>query len=336
MSFKITVEPSGHAFEAAPGQTLLQSALDQGVLLPYGCRNGACGACKGTLMQGQVDLGSYQEHALSAEERAAGKLLFCCAQALTDLTIQCKEVKSTGEITARTLPARVQKMALLAPDVMEIHLKLPASERLQFVAGQYIEILLKDGRRRAFSLANAPQDDEVLQLHVRRVPGGVFTEHVFTGMKEKDILRLNGPHGSFRLEEDCDRPVIFVAGGTGFAPAKAIIEYAIHSQIERPMVIYWGSRDRAGLYQDALARAWAERHPHIHYVPVLSEPASRDAWSGRTGLVHEAVLADFPNLAGYQVYACGAPAMIEAARRDFLARGLPEDEFLSDAFTFSV
>lgn len=336
MSFKINVEPSGHAFEAASDLSLLQSALDQGVLLPYGCRNGACGACKGSVRQGQVDPGTYQDSALSAEELAAGKVLLCCAKPLSDLTIECKEAKCVGEIVPKTLPARVQKMALLAPDVMEIHLKLPASERLQFVAGQYIEILLKDGRRRAFSLANAPHDDEVLQLHVRRVPGGVFTEQVFTSMKEKDILRLNGPHGSFHLEEDCDRPVIFVAGGTGFAPVKAIIEYALHSRIDRPMVIYWGSRDRAGLYLDALARAWAAQHPHIRYVPVLSHASTQDAWAGRTGLVHEAVLADFPSLAGYQVYVCGAPAMIDAARRDFLARGLPEEEFLADAFTFST
>ncbi len=334
MSFKITLLPSGHSFEAFADQSLLQTALDQGVLLPYGCKNGACGACKGTLVQGQVDLGAYQEHSLSAADRAAGKLLFCCAKPKSDLTIECKEVAAVGEIKAKTLPVRVQKLTRLAPDVMEIHLKRPATERMQFVAGQYIEILLKDGRRRAFSLANAPHDDEVLQLHVRLIPGGVFTGHVFSGMKEKDILRINGPHGSFHLEEDCDRPVIFLAGGTGFAPVKAMVEHALHNHIERPMAIYWGSRDQAGLYQDALARSWAEKHAQLSYVPVLSE--ADPTWQGRTGLVHEAVLADYPNLVGQQVYACGSPAMIEAARRDFLARGLPEDEFLADAFTFST
>jgi CDP-4-dehydro-6-deoxyglucose reductase len=334
MSFNITLLPSGHSFEAFADQSLLQTALDQGVLLPYGCKNGACGACKGTLVQGQVDLGAYQEHSLSAADRAAGKLLFCCAKPKSDLTIECKEVGGVGEIKAKTLPVRVQKMARLAPDVMEIHLKLPATERMQFVAGQYIEILLKDGRRRAFSLANAPHDDEVLQLHVRLIPGGVFTGHVFSGMKEKDILRINGPHGSFHLEEECDRPVIFLAGGTGFAPVKAMVEHALHNHIERPMAIYWGSRDQSGLYQDALARSWAEKHAHLRYVPVLSE--ADPTWQGRTVLVHEAVLADYPSLAGMQLYACGAPAMIEAARRDFIAQGLSEDDFLADAFTFST
>lgn len=335
MSFKITIEPTGHAFEGEAGQVLLQSALDQGVMLPYGCRNGACGACKGTLKTGQVDQGAFQEHALTAEERAAGKLLFCCAKPLSDLVIECKEVKSAGEIVAKTLPVRVQSMTLLAPDVMELRLKLPAGERLQFVAGQYLDFLLKDGKRRAFSLANAPHDDEFLQLHIRKVPGGEFTGHVFSGMKAKDILRIHGPHGSFHLEEDCDRPVIFLAGGTGFAPVKSIVEHAIHNGIERPMAIYWGSKDRAGLYLDALAKSWAAAHPWIRYIPVLSEPSADDAWDGRTGLVHQAILADYPSLAGQQVYACGAPAMIESAKRDFIAAGLPEEEFIADAFTFS-
>lgn len=334
MSFKITVEPSGHSFQGATGQTLLQSALDQGVLLPYGCRNGACGACKGTVRAGEADLGPFQEHALTADDRAAGKLLFCCATPRSDMVIHCKEVKSGGEIVAKTLPVRIQAMKRLAPDVMELHLKLPATERLQFVAGQYIDILLKDGGRRAFSLANAPHDDEVLQLHIRLVPGGQFTTHVFEGMKERDILRINGPHGSFRLEEDCDRPAILLVGGTGFAPIKALVEHAIHNRIERPMALYWGSRDQAGLYMDALAKSWAEKHPWIRYIPVLSEPDP--AWAGRTGLVHQAVLADYPSLAGQQVYACGSPVMIDAARKDFQAAGLPEDEFLADAFTFST
>ena len=335
MSFKITIQPSGQVFEAAPGQTLLQSALDAGVLLPYGCRNGACGACKGILLQGDVDQGGFQEHALPASERAAGKLLSCCAMPLSDLVLECKEVASGKAIVAKTLPARVQKMTRLAPDVIDLELRLPASERLQFLAGQYIDILLKDGRHRSFSLANAPHDDELLQLHVRLVPGGVFTGHVFNAMKERDILRFNGPHGSFFLREDSAKPIIFLAGGTGFAPVKSIVEHAIHNKIKRPMSIYWGSRDRAGLYQDALARSWAEQHEHIRYVPVLSEPTTADAWDGRTGLVHQAVLADFADLSGHQVYACGAPPMIDAARRDFVAQGQPEEEFFSDAFTFT-
>lgn len=336
MSFKITLQPSGQAFDAAPGQTLLQSALDAGVLLPYGCRNGACGACKAILVEGQIDGPEVQETVLPAAERKAGKFLTCVARPASDLKIECREVSAGAAIVAKTLPARVQKMNRLAPDVIELHLQLPASERLQFMAGQYIDILLKDGRRRSFSLANAPHDDNLLQLHVRLVPGGFFTTHVFNAMKERDILRFNGPHGSFFLQEDSKKPIVLLAGGTGFAPIKAIVEHAIHQGIQRPISIYWGSRDRAGLYQDALARSWAEQHAHIRYVPVLSEPTAADAWEGRTGLVHEAVLADFPDLSGHQVYACGAPPMIEAARRDFCAQsGLPAEEFFADAFTFN-
>ena len=216
-----------------------------------------------------------------------------------------------------------------------MHLRLPANERLQFLAGQYIDILMKDGRKRSFSLANAPHDDALLQLHIRHVPGGAFTEQVFTTMKVRDILRFNGPHGTFYLREDSSKPIIFLAGGTGFAPIKSIVEHALAENCQRPMSIYWGAKARIDLYMDALPAQWAASHAHISYVPVLSEPAADDAWSGRTGLVHQAILADFPDLSGHQVYACGAPGMIDAARRDFAAQGLPEDEFFADAFTFS-
>jgi len=216
-------------------------------------------------------------------------------------------------------------------------LRLLASERLQFWAGQYIDILLKDGKKRAFSLANAPHDDAVLQLHIRHVPGGLFTEQVFTTMKVRDILRFNGPHGSFYLREESAKPIILLAGGTGFAPIKAIVEHAIAEECARPMVIYWGAKGRVDLYQNALPEGWAAAHANIRYVPVLSEPATGDAWTGRTGLVHQAVMADFPDLSGHQVYACGSPAMIDAAPGDFVARcGLPEEEFFADAFTFSA
>ena len=228
-------------------------------------------------------------------------------------------------------------MERLAPDVMAIHLKLPGRERLQFLAGQYVDILLKDGRKRSFSLANAPHDDAFLQLHVRHVAGGLFTDQVFSSMKERDILRVNGPHGTFYLREDSPKPMILLAGGTGFAPIKAIVEHAIAENCVRPMHIYWGARARVDLYQNALPEQWAAQHANISYLPVLSEPAADDRWTGRSGLVHQAVIADFADLSGHQVYACGAPAMIDAARRDFATlRGLPEEEFFADAFTFAT
>ncbi|MDD2664931.1 MAG: CDP-6-deoxy-delta-3,4-glucoseen reductase [Dechloromonas sp.] len=337
MSYQITVQPSGRQFAAEPDETLLDAALRQGLTLPYGCKDGACGACKGKVVEGAVDHGKAQPHALKDDEKAAGLTLYCCARAQSDLVIECKQVGSTRDIPVKTLPGRIEKLEKLAPDVIELHLRLPASERLQFWAGQYIDILMKDGRKRSFSLANAPHDDAVLQLHIRHVPGGAFTEQVFSTMKLRDILRFNGPHGSFYLREESAKPVILLAGGTGFAPIKAIVEHAIAENSQRPLHIYWGAKARVDLYQHALPERWAAEHAHIRYVPVLSGPAPDDGWTGRTGFVHHAVLADFPDLSGYQVYACGSPAMIDNAKRDLVERcGLPAEEFFADAFTFAA
>jgi CDP-4-dehydro-6-deoxyglucose reductase len=335
MRYQITVQPSGRQFAAEGDETILDAALRQGLLIPYGCKDGACAACKGKVLCGEVDHGPAQAHALNEADKAAGLTLYCCARPLSDLEIECRQLRSATDIPVKTLPGRIEKFERLAPDVIEIHLRLPASERLQFLAGQYIDILLKDGKKRSFSLANAPHDDAVLQLHIRHVPGGLFTEQVFTTMKVRDILRFNGPHGSFFLREDSTQPMILLAGGTGFAPIKAIVEHALAEGCSRPMHIYWGAQARVDLYQDALPTRWAAEHAHVHYTPVLSNAAEGDAWTGRRGLVHHAVLADFPSLADYEVYACGSPAMIDAARRDFLTQGLPEEAFYADAFTFS-
>lgn len=332
----MTVQPSGHAFSVADDETILEAALRQGLTLPYGCRDGACGACRGKVLSGEVDHGKALEQALPAAERAQGLTLFCCARPRSDLVIESREVKKAGDIPVKTLPARVDSLVRAAPDVMIVKLKLPANERLQFLAGQYIDILLKDGRRRSFSLANAPHDDALLELHIREVPGGVFTGHVFSQMKTKDIVRFNGPHGSFFLREESDKPIVMIAGGTGFAPIKSIIEHAIAEQCRRPITLYWGGRRRVDLYALAQAESWAAGHDHIRFIPVLSEATAEDAWTGRSGLVHRAVMADFPDLSGHQVYACGAPAMIAAARRDLMAEcRLAESEFFADAFDYA-
>lgn len=335
MRYQVTVQPSGRQFEAEADESLLEAALRQGLTMPYGCKDGACGACKGKVVEGAVEHGKTS--ALSDADKAAGLTLYCCARATSDLVIECKQLRSAHDIPVKTLPARIEKLEKLAPDVIELHLRLPAAERLQFLAGQYIDILLKDGRKRSFSLANAPYEDNLLQLHIRHVPGGFFTEQVFTTMKVRDILRFDGPHGGFSLHNDAGKPVILLAGGTGFAPIKSIVEQAIADRYPHPLHIYWGAKARVDLYQNALPEMWAASHANIHYVPVLSEPAADDAWTGRTGFVHHAVLADFPDLSGYQVYACGSPLMIDVARKDFVGQcGLPEEEFFSDAFTFSA
>ena len=333
MSFTTTILPSGHKFAVDADENILEAGLRQGYTLPYSCRDGVCGACKGKIVQGEVDYGKYQASTLSDTEKKAGLALFCCAKAKSDLIIECREVSTLSDIPVKLLPTRVHKMEKLADDVMVIYLKLPASERLQFLAGQYIDILQKTSKPRSFSLANAPHDDEFLELHIRNISGGNFTHHVFTEMKERDILRIKGPLGTFFLREDSDKPIIFVASGTGFAPIKGIIEHALKIGIKRPMHFYWGARKLADLYMLDKATKWEAQG--IKFTPVLSDAIPEDDWQGRTGFVHQAVMEDYADLSGHQVYACGAPVVVEAAHRDYTTqRNLPNEEFFSDAFTF--
>ena len=335
MPHKITIQSSQHAFTAENEETILEAALREGYDLPYGCRNGACGSCKGRIVEGSVDHGKFDRKALSDAEIASGMTLFCCAKPLTDLVVDCREVKAAKDIQVKTLPCRVQKMIPTAKDTMILKLKLPSNERLQFLAGQYIDILLKEGKRRSFSLANAPHDDEFLELHIRNVAGGNFSQHVFTEMKEKDILRFEGPLGTFTLDEASEKPIILLASGTGFAPIKSIVEHAFHAGIKREMTLYWGAYARADLYMPELPEKWASEHDNFRFIPVLSDPLPGDNWTGRTGYVHQAVMQDHQDLSGFQVYACGSPLMVQAASTDFVGRGLPRDAFFSDAFTFS-
>jgi CDP-4-dehydro-6-deoxyglucose reductase, E3 len=333
MPNQVTIRPSNHVFAVQDDETILDAALREGHVISYGCRNGACGTCKGTVLAGNVDYGTYQESALTEAEKRLGLALFCQAKPRGDIVIECREVSAVKDIQIRTLPCRVQKMERVSHDIMVLYLKLPASERLQFLAGQYIDILMKDGSRRSVSMANGPHDDELLQIHLRDY-GGPFSQHVFNTMKVRDILRFEGPFGTFFLRDDSDKPIVLLASGTGFAPVKSLVEHAFHVNTRRSMVMYWGARVRADLYMNALPEEWARTHANFTYVPVLSEPLPGDQWTGRTGLVHHAVMQDLPDLSGYQVYACGAPIMVESAHRDFTTRcGLPEDEFFSDAFT---
>ena len=332
MPRQVTIKPSNHTFVAADGETILDGALREGFNIAYGCRDGACGSCKGKVLEGTVDYGAHQASALTDAEKKAGYALFCQAIPLSDVAIECREISALKDIPVRKLPCRVQKLERLAPDVMMLHLKMPVSERLQYLAGQYVDILTKGGLRRSLSLANAPHDDAVLQFHLRNY-GGPFSLYVFDALKEKDILRFEGPLGTFFLREDNVKPIILLASGTGFAPIKAIVEHALHKGFKRPMTLYWGCRVRADLYLNELAENWARAHG-VRYIPVLSDAKPNDHWQGRTGFVHRAVMQDFPDMSGYQVYACGAPIVIESARTDFSAQcGLPPEEFFCDSFT---
>lgn len=335
MSSQVTLQPSGHCFPVETGETILEAALRHGLNLPYSCKNGACGACKGTLVSGEVSHRPHQDKALTAAEAAAGKALLCCAETQGDVTVNVREVSAAGDIQVKTLPCRVESIDKVK-DVAVIKLKIPAAERLQFLAGQYIDILMRDGKARSFSLANAPHDDQLLELHIRHMPGGTFSDYVFNTMKVKEILRFKGPLGTFFLRDDSDKPIVFLASGTGFAPVKAIVEHALASGNRRQMVLYWGARKLDDIYMPELPAKWQAEYDNFTFIPVLSDPLPEDNWPGRTGLVHEAVLADFEDMSGYQVYACGAPAMVEVAHGAFTReRGLPEDEFFSDAFFLS-
>jgi CDP-4-dehydro-6-deoxyglucose reductase len=337
MSFTVTVRPSGRSFSVDRDEPVLHAAIRQGIGLPYGCKDGACGSCKSRLLEGRVIHGPHQLKALSAAEEEAGLILTCCAAPQTDLVVEARTVPGAGEFPIRKMPARVASIVRAAPDVVLLTMQLPANDPLRYRAGQYVEFILRDGARRSYSMANAPHtvtDKPFIELHVRHMPGGKFTDHVFGTMKDKEILRLEGPFGSFFLREDGDKPIVLLASGTGLAPIKAIIEHMQFKAITRPTVLYWGARRRADLYLHEWALQAVRQMPHLRYVPVLSEPAADDAWDGRTGFVHRAVMADLPDLSGHQVYACGVPIMVESAQRDFVATcGLPKDEFYADSFT---
>ncbi|HYB50890.1 MAG TPA: CDP-6-deoxy-delta-3,4-glucoseen reductase [Burkholderiaceae bacterium] len=365
-SYKVLVQPSGRQFTVSSEQTVLAAALAAGITLPHGCKNGACGSCKGKVLSGRVRHGPHAEAALSPADEAAGLALFCQAHPQADLIIEARIAAALDGIVPHKMPGRIERIDWPAKDVAILTVRLPATERLQFRAGQYMDFILANGVRRSYSIATMPSAEQTIEFHIRHMPGGTFTDALFgertPRVQERGILRLEGPLGTFFLRENDPQPIVLLASGTGFAPIKAIIETIFAKGIHRDdpatgrraraVVLYWGARTRKDLYLDALPRRWEQEQPNFRYVPVLSEPdrdASEDgapggssgptgvrapqAWSGRTGLVHRAVMQDLPDLSGYQVYASGVPIMVQSAHRDFVAQcGLEEENFFSDAF----
>jgi CDP-4-dehydro-6-deoxyglucose reductase len=332
--FQVTVQPSGRSFGAQENEAILAAAIRQGIGLPYGCKDGACGSCKCKKLEGTVIHGEHQSKALSAEEEAAGYVLTCCALPQTDVVLESRQVTDESAFPVKKMPSRVSSLEKKSHDVMIIKLQLPANDVMRFHAGQYIEFILRDGARRSYSMANAPHLGPGVELHIRHMPGGKFTDHVFTAMKEKEILRVEGPYGSFFLREDSDKPMVLLASGTGFAPLKAVIEHMQFKGITRPATLYWGGRRPGDLYLDDWVQAKLAEMPNLRYVPVISNALPEDNWMGRTGFVHKAVLDDLPDLSGYQVYACGAPIVVDSAREEYTAVAkLPAEEFFADSFT---
>ncbi len=337
MPFSVTVQPSGKLFQVERDEPVLAAAIRQGIGLPYGCRDGACGSCKCRLLEGRVIHGAHQAKALSEQEEADGFVLTCQATPQTDLVLEARTVPGAGDFAVRKMPSRVISIDKVAPDVAILKLQTPSNDAFLYRAGQYLEFILRDGSRRSYSMATAPlpnAEKPAVELHIRHLPGGKFTDLVFSTMKEKDILRAEGPFGSFFLRDDSDKPIVLLASGTGFAPIKAIIELLESQKNQRKATLYWGCRHRADLYLHDWALAAAARLQNLTYIPVLSEPKPDDEWKGRTGFVHQAVMHDLPDLMHHQVYACGAPIMVDSAQHDFVVKcGLPDDEFYADAFT---
>jgi len=336
MAFQVTNQKTGNSFSVEKTETVLDAAMRQSRVFSYSCRSGSCGSCKARLISGEVDPGEFTAGALSDSEQAAGSILLCQARPQGDIVIEVNELPPGTAMTIRTLPCRVVSLEKVSHDVMLLQLKLPQNQQFEYLPGQYIDILLRDGRRRSFSMANAAAAGENLQLHVRLVPDGHFTGQVFTTLKARDLLRFQGPLGTFFLREDETRPVIMVGGGTGLAPLKAILDDALSKHPDRAFHLFWGVRSVEDLYLDNEIRRWLDVHPNLGYTPVLSEPKAADSWDGETGFVHEAVLREYPELDRFEVYASGPPPMIEALKTTLAAHGLPPERLFFDSFEFTT
>lgn len=325
---------AGRSFTVQDGETVLAAALRAGIHLPYGCRTGSCGTCRAHVVAGETHYPGGPPLALTALEMKSGEALLCRAVPKSDLTVDAQEITAMAALRVKVMPCRVARMEKLAHDVMALYLRLPAVERMQFLPGQYIDVLLAKNHRRSFSLANPPHDDALLELHVRNVPGGLFSQEVFSHLREGALLRIQGPLGTFFLRENSTRPMVMVAGGTGYAPIQAMLRHLFEQGRPRDIAFYWGARAGRDLYADARLKAWASEHPSFRYVPVLSEPMAEDRWRGRTGFVHAAVLQDFPSPSGHDIYLSGPPPMVQAARAAFPAHGADPLHIYSDSFDF--
>ncbi|HJU08892.1 MAG TPA: 2Fe-2S iron-sulfur cluster-binding protein [Rhodanobacteraceae bacterium] len=333
MAFTVTLQASGKSFDVREGETVLEAAQRAGLALSYSCLAGVCGSCKATLIEGECSYPRNPPSALSAAERARDAVLLCQAVPKTDLVIAAREVASVEDLPRRELHVRVLDKHRWANDMLRLRLA-PIDTKLRWLPGQYIDVLLADGKRRAFSIALAPHLGPNLELHVRHVAGGGFTSYVFDELKPGDTLRIEGPLGTFVPREDSERPLLFVAGGAGFAPIKALVEHFMHLGTRRPMRLYWGARRAEDLYLRDLPQSWTGEAHDFQWQPVLSEP--QNAIGGaRYGFVHEAVLQDHRDLSIFDIYMSGPPAMIDAGRRLFVDAGLPEDRLYYDSFDYA-
>jgi NAD(P)H-flavin reductase len=329
------VVADGPTFECNDAENIVSAAERAGWAIPASCRAGICGTCEGEVSEGAFVVPGRNDDG-PILDGPAGTVKLCRARPRSDLRIAPREIKAVEPGSLKPIVAKVLKIEKPSAEVAVLKLRFPAGTRAKFRAGQYLRILLEDGSERSFSMANPPQSNDGVELHIRYLPGGLVSEAVFNVLKPGDAVRLRLPQGDFWLRES-DKPIVFVAGGTGFAPVQSIVEDMLRRQIRRPAHVYFGARTPDLLYRDSLARQWTAKRPaELVYVPVVSSPPDDGSWTGRTGLVHHAVLADLPSLAGHEVYACGAPAMVAAAREAFMAQGLAHDDFFCDAFAPAI
>lgn len=334
---RVTLVPTGRVFPADRDESILAAALRAGLNLPHSCKGGHCASCRARVASGSVEYVGELPAGITPDEAREGYALLCQARAVTDVQVETREVRPAPDVEVKSLPCRIERMDRLADDVMALFLKLPAVEELHFRPGQYLDVMLSEGRRRSFSIASAPADGRLLELHVRRASASGFTGQLFSAMRPGTLLRIEGPLGQFWLRSESPRPPLMIGGGTGYAPLRAMLRQLIAAGDRRPVTLYWGARAVADLYEHEWLRALEADRPGFSYRPVLSEPPDSNSQAGsyRCGLVHEAVLADHADLAGCDVYASGPPAMIEAVRATFPGHGLPREQLHFDSFDYA-
>jgi CDP-4-dehydro-6-deoxyglucose reductase len=330
---RVSLSKSDRSFSVAPEQPVLAAALAAGLNLPHSCKGGNCGACRARLLQGAVTYPNGRPLGLSEAEAGEGYILLCQARALGDLAIETYEIRTPDTADIKRLPSRVERVESLSHDVLAVYLRLPAAESFHFQPGQYVDIMLSEGRRRSFSIASPPHDSRFLELHIRRVPGGEFTEKMFADDARRALLSIEGPLGHFVYRHNDGIPMLLVGGGTGLAPLKSILRHVVENDLNREMTLYWGVRAERDLYAHGELEALALRAPKFRYHPVLSEPSA--AWRGRRGWVHEAVLHDRERLDSADIYASGPPQMIAALRQSFALRGADPARLFFDSFDYA-
>jgi CDP-4-dehydro-6-deoxyglucose reductase/3-phenylpropionate/trans-cinnamate dioxygenase ferredoxin reductase subunit len=328
MTFTVRVAESEIAFPCEPREFVLDAAERAGYSMPSSCRKGVCNTCEAGLVAGEVE-----QRGRGRRTARDGAALMCRAQPRADLTIRPKRFERIDIFRRKTISTTIFRVARPAPDVTILTVRFPIGLRAPFKAGQYLQVVMEDDDRRNFSMANAARDNDGAELHIRHVPGGKFSVVTLSTLSVGDKLQIEAPYGDFYLRASA-RPVILLASGTGFAPIKSIIDTSMHAGNRRPMHLYWGARSREDIYLADLPARWAQRVPWFSFTPVLSE--SDPFWTGRMGLVHNAVREDHADLQGTDVYACGNPLMVAAAQREFTrGHGLPDAQFFADAFVAS-